>query len=52
MLPKAKYTKLSNYNDHDLFWDFFRDFDLNNRAKIMNDFYKKGVESVETWNKI
>jgi len=39
VLPKAKYTKLSNCNDHDLFWEFFRDFELNNRAKVMNDFY-------------
>ncbi len=38
-LPKAKYTKFIKDNDHDLFWDFFRDFDLNNRAKVMNDFY-------------
>lgn len=39
ILPKAKYTKFSNDNDHDLFWDIFRDFDLNNRAKIMSEFY-------------
>lgn len=39
VFTKAKYTKLSNSNDHDLFWDFFRDFDINNRAKLMNDFY-------------
>jgi len=38
LLIKTKYTKLSNSSDRDLFWEFFRDFDLNNRAKIMNDF--------------
>lgn len=39
ILPKVKYTKFIKDNDHDLFWDFFRDYDLNNRAKVMNDFY-------------
>ncbi len=38
VLPKAKYTKLSNMSDRDLFWEFFRDFDLNNRARLMNEF--------------
>ena len=37
-LPVAKYNKLLKMNDHDVFWEFFRDFDLNNRAKIINDF--------------
>jgi N-acetylmuramoyl-L-alanine amidase len=38
VLPPDKYKKLSKMSDRDLFWEFFRDFDLNNRSKIMNDF--------------
>ncbi len=37
-LPKTKYTRLLKMNDHDVFWEFFRDFDLNNRARLINDF--------------
>ncbi|MDP3558404.1 MAG: N-acetylmuramoyl-L-alanine amidase [Bacteroidota bacterium] len=38
VLPNSKYNSLCKMSDRDLFWEFFRDFDLNNRAKIMNDF--------------
>jgi hypothetical protein len=38
VIPKEKYKKLIKMNDRDLFWEFFRDFDLNNRSRIMNDF--------------
>ncbi|MBL7913104.1 MAG: N-acetylmuramoyl-L-alanine amidase [Bacteroidia bacterium] len=35
---KAQHNKLMKMSDRDLFWEFFRDFDLNHRAKLMNDF--------------
>ncbi|MBA2612426.1 MAG: N-acetylmuramoyl-L-alanine amidase [Bacteroidetes bacterium] len=38
VLPKAKYAKLMKMNDHDVFWEFFRDYELTNRAKVMNEF--------------
>lgn len=38
VLAKDKHKKLSKMSDRDLFWEFFRDYDLNNRSKIMNDF--------------
>jgi len=38
VLPPEKYKKLIKMSDRDLFWEFFRDFDLNNRSRIMNDF--------------
>ena len=38
VLPNDKYKKLIKMSDRDLFWEFFRDYDLNNRSKIMNDF--------------
>ncbi len=34
-----EHKRLIKLKDRDLFWEFFRDFDLNNRAKIMNDFF-------------
>ncbi|MBA3681780.1 MAG: N-acetylmuramoyl-L-alanine amidase [Bacteroidetes bacterium] len=39
VLPVIKYNKFIKQNEHDLFWDFFRDFELTNRAKVMNEFY-------------
>lgn len=38
LLSSDRYTKLIKLNDYKLFWDFFRDFDLTNRAKIINQF--------------
>jgi hypothetical protein len=38
VLPNDKYKKLIKMSDRDLFWEFFRDYDLNNRSKLMNDF--------------
>lgn len=32
------YKKLLNCNEHDFFWEFFRDYDLANRAKKINAF--------------
>ena len=37
-LSKEKHKKLSKMSDRDLFWEFFRDYDLNNRSRIMNEF--------------
>ena len=38
LLPAERYNKLIKLNDYKLFWEFFRDFDLSNRAKIINQF--------------
>lgn len=38
VLPADRHKKLTKMSDRDLFWEFFRDFDLNNRSRLMNDF--------------
>ncbi len=38
LLSADRYTKLIKLNDYKLFWEFFRDFDLSNRAKSINQF--------------
>jgi N-acetylmuramoyl-L-alanine amidase len=38
IMPPARYNKLKRCNDHDLFWNFFRDYDLANRALKVNEF--------------
>ena len=38
IIPNNRYSKLIKMSDRDLFWEFFRDYDLANRAKIMNEF--------------
>lgn len=38
VLSPAKYTKLLKCNNYTLFWDFFRDYDLANRAAKINAF--------------
>jgi hypothetical protein len=38
LITEERYNKLIGLNDYKLFWDFFRDFDLVNRAKKINDF--------------
>lgn len=37
-LPAAKYNKLVKSKDYAFFWDFFRDYDLANRANKINKF--------------
>ncbi len=38
LLPVDRYNKLVKLNNYKLFWEFFRDFDLTNRAKLINQF--------------
>ncbi|MDX2171808.1 MAG: N-acetylmuramoyl-L-alanine amidase [Bacteroidota bacterium] len=38
LLSVDRYNKLIKLGDYKLFWEFFRDFDLTNRAKIINQF--------------
>ncbi len=37
-MPQIKYLKLLKCTDYTFFWEFFRDFDLANRARKINDF--------------
>ncbi|MBL7934004.1 MAG: N-acetylmuramoyl-L-alanine amidase [Bacteroidia bacterium] len=37
-MPPEKHRKLQKCNEYTFFWDFFRDYDLANRAKKINDF--------------
>jgi len=37
-MSKATQNKLLKSNTHDFFWDFFRDFDLGNRVKLVNTY--------------
>lgn len=37
-MSPEKHRKLMKCNDYTFFWDFFRDYDLANRAKKINDF--------------
>lgn len=37
-LSLSRYNKLIKSNDYNTFWDFFRDYDLNNRATKINAF--------------
>lgn len=38
-MSPEKHRKLLKCNEYTLFWDFFRDYDLANRAKKINDFH-------------
>jgi N-acetylmuramoyl-L-alanine amidase len=38
VIEPARYRKLLSCNDYQFFWDFFRDLDLANRAKKVNEF--------------
>lgn len=38
-MAEAKYNKLVKSNDYVFFWDFFRDYDLINRANKINSFH-------------
>ena len=38
LLDADRYAKLLKYSDYKLFWEFFRDYDLANRAKKINAF--------------
>ncbi len=37
-LPAGKAARYLKKNEHDFFWDFFRDFELAHRADIMNEY--------------
>lgn len=37
-LESADHKKLMNLPEYNFFWDFFRDFELANRAKLINEF--------------
>lgn len=37
-LPTEKYNQLKKANPRDVYWNFFRDYDLSNRAKLINQF--------------
>ena len=37
-MTPARYNQLIKANDYNFFWDFFRDYDLANRAKKVNDY--------------
>jgi N-acetylmuramoyl-L-alanine amidase len=38
LITNEIYTKLNGFNDYKLFWEFFRDYDLANRALKINEF--------------
>jgi N-acetylmuramoyl-L-alanine amidase len=38
LIDADRYAKLARYSDYKLFWEFFRDYDLANRAKKINAF--------------
>jgi N-acetylmuramoyl-L-alanine amidase len=38
LITPERYTQLMKYTDYKLFWDFFRDYDLANRARKINNF--------------
>ena len=38
LITNEIYTKLYGFNDYKLFWEFFRDYDLANRASKINEF--------------
>lgn len=38
LITAERYTQLIKYSDYKLFWDFFRDYDLANRARKINAF--------------
>lgn len=38
LIDADRYVKLLKYSDYKLFWEFFRDYDLANRAKKINAF--------------
>jgi N-acetylmuramoyl-L-alanine amidase len=39
LIPLSKYKVLTQLSDYKLFWEFFRDFDLLNRAQKVNQFH-------------
>ncbi len=48
-LEAADYRKLNNLPEYNFFWDFFRDFELANRAKIINAF-KPDITTIIHYN--
>ncbi len=59
-LSEEKAEKLKKLSDYKFFWDFFRDYDLINRAKKINEFKPHATaivhynvdEKNEGWNKV
>jgi N-acetylmuramoyl-L-alanine amidase len=58
-MSQERYNKLSKESNYKFFWDFFRDYDLMNRAKKINEFnphvtaiiHYNVDEKNEPWNK-
>jgi N-acetylmuramoyl-L-alanine amidase len=48
-LEASEYRKLNNLPEYNFFWDFFRDYELSNRARIINNF-KPDVTTIIHYN--
>jgi hypothetical protein len=48
-LEASEYRKLNNLPEYNFFWDFFRDHELSNRARIINEF-KPDVTTIIHYN--
>lgn len=49
VIEKAKYNKIKKENEKDFFWDFFRDYELANRVKVINN-YKPDLTIIIHYN--
>jgi N-acetylmuramoyl-L-alanine amidase len=48
-LEASEYRKLNNLPEYNFFWDFFRDYELSNRARLINNF-KPDVTTIIHYN--